>query len=151
KIINMSIFGNLFGGDSGPVTLNKQEAFAGILLSIIAADGQITQEEGQDFISTLQRARLMNSVNNNQFRDMMNKLQKYMRKNSPEALVDLCAEHLPAEYANGTFAYACDLVFSDGTADESEQKLLDQIKLKLNIDDSLAYKVGEVLMIKNKI
>ena len=147
----MSFFGNLFGGESGPVTLNKQEAFTGILLSIIAADGQITQEEGQDFIATLQRSKVMARISNPQFRDLMNKLQKYLRKNGPEKLVELCAEHLPPELAQGTFAYACDLVFSDGVADESEQKLLDQIKAKLNIDDSLAYKVAEVLIIKNKV
>ena len=147
----MSFFGNLFGGDSGPVTLSTQESFAGILLAIIAADGQITSEEGQDFITTLQRSKVMSKITQGQFRDLMNKIQKYLRKNGPEKLVELCAEHLPADLAAGTFAYACDLVFSDGSADESEQKILDLIKDKLNIEDALAYKVAEVLMLKNKI
>jgi len=146
-----SFFGELFGDEVEQESLTKEQAFAGILLSIISVDGQVTAEERTDFNATLQRAKLMRKVTNNEFNEMMRILQRLLRKSGPKDLVTACAEFLPTELANGTFAYACELVFSDGFADKEEQKLLDHIKKELKIDDSLAYKVGEVLMIKNRI
>jgi len=147
----MSFFGELFGSEAGQESLTAEQAFAGILLSVISVDGQVTSEETSDFNATLQRANLMRKVTNNEFNNMMKELQRLLRKSGPKDLVTACAEFLPTELANGTFAYACDLVFSDGDAAEEEQKLLDHIKKELNIEDSLAYKVGEVLLIKNRI
>ena len=147
----MSFFGELFGQEAGQETLTVEQAFAGILFSVISVDGQVTSEETADFNATLQRAKLMRKVTNNEFNDMMKVLQRLLRKSGPQDLVSACAEFLPKELANGTFAHACDLVFSDGEAAEEEQKLLDHIKKELKIPDSLAFKVGEVLMIKNRI
>ena len=147
----MSFFGEIFGEELEQESLSKEQAFAGILFSIISVDGQVTAEETADFNSTLQRAKLMRKVTNNEFNDMMRVLQRALRKSGPEVLVTTCAEFLPSELANGTFAHACDLVFSDGDAAVEEQKLLDHIKQELKIEDGLAFKVGEVLMIKNRI
>ena len=148
----MSFFGKVFGGGGETaITLNKKEAFVGILYAVIAADGHISQEEVQDFMKTVTRARLMQDTPGNQFRDMINKLNKLLRKEGPEALVKRAAGSIPNDIRPGVFAYACDLVFSDGNADESEQKLLDIIKAEFAIEDALAYKVAEVVVIKNKI
>ena len=147
----MSFFGELFGDEAEQESLSKEQAFAGILLSVISVDGQVTSEETADFNATLQRSKLMRKVTNNEFTDMMKVLQRLLRKSGPEDLVTACAEFLPSELANGTFAYACELVFSDGEAAVEEQKLLDHIKKELKIEDSLAFKVGEVLLIKNRI
>lgn len=147
----MSFFGNLFGGDSGPVTLDKYESFIGILLSVMAADGHISAEEVDDFYSTLRKVKFFNDVTQGQFREKSNKVLKVLRTDGPEKLVELSAQHLPDEYKQATFAYACDMVFSDGTADKAEQELLDKVKGALGIDDALAYKVAEVLIIKNKL
>lgn len=147
----MSFFGNLFGGASGPITLDKYEAFLGILLSTMAADGHISAEEVDDFYSTLRRVKLFNDVTQGQFRDKTNKVLKILRTEGPEKLVELSAATLPEEYRQGTFAYACDMVFADGSADKAEQELLDKIKLALSIDDALAFKVAEVLIIKNRL
>ena len=147
----MSFFGELFGTEAEQESLTAAQAFAGILLSVISVDGHVTSEETTDFNATLQRAKLMRKVTNNEFNNMMKELQHLLRKSGPEDLVTACAEFLPSELASGTFAYACDLVFSDGNAAEEEQKLLDHIKKELKIDDGLAFKVGEVLLIKNRI
>ena len=147
----MSFFGKLFGEGDQITSLNQQESFVGILYAIIAADGNITQEEAQDFMKMVSRAKIMASITGNQWRDMMTKLNKLLKKGGPEAVVNLATQNIPEEMRAGVFAYACDLVFADGYADESEQKLLDIIKRDLEIEDELAYKVAEVVMIKNKL
>ncbi len=147
----MSFFGKLFGDGGEVKSLNQQESFVGVLYAIIAADGTITQEEGQDFMSMVSRARIMSSITNNQWRDIINKISKLMKKGGAEGLVNLAVQNIPADMRAGVFCYACELVFSDGYADEEEQKILDIIKRELDIEDDLAYKVAEVVTIKNKL
>ncbi len=147
----MSFFGKLFG-DGGEITsLNQQESFVGVLYAIIAADGTITQEEGQDFMTMVTRAKIMSSITNNQWRDIINKMSKLMKKGGAEAIVNLAVKNIPEDLKAGVFCYACELVFADGYADPDEQKILDIVKRELSIDDDLAYKVAEVVMIKNKL
>jgi len=147
----MSFFGKLFGEGEQITSLTDKESFVGILYAIIAADGEITNEEAQDFMTTCSRAKIMRSVNGNQWRDMIGKCHKVIKRQSAEALVNLSIPNIPEDMKAGTFAYACDLVFADGHADPDEQKLLDIIKSGLNISDELAYKVAEVVTIKNKL
>lgn len=147
----MSFFGKLFGEGKEITSLNQQESFVGVLYAIIAADGTITNEEGQDFITMVSRARIMASITSNQWRDIMNKISKLMKKGGAEGLVNLAVQNIPEDMKAGVFCYACELVFADGYADEDEQKILDIIKRELNIEDDLAYKVAEVVTIKNKL
>ncbi len=147
----MSFFGKLFGEGDKITSLDVQESFVGVLYAVIAADGQITQEEGQDFITMCSRAKVMASVTGNQWRNIMTKLSKLLKKGGPEAVINLAVQNIPKEMSAGVFAYACELVFADGTADVEEQKILDIIKKELEIDDALAYKVAEVVVIKNKL
>ena len=147
----MSFFGKLFGGSDETVTLNPQESFVAIMLSVIAADGVITDEEASDFYSIINKAKLMQSVDERKYKELINKLLRILKKDGPEKLIELGLPNLPIEVHQGTFAYACDLVFADGSAAKEEQDILDKIKTGLNIDDALAYKVAEVVMIKNRI
>lgn len=147
----MSFFGKLFGSGEEITSLNQQESFVGVLYSIIAADGTITQEEGQDFITMVSRAKIMSSITNNQWRDIMNKMSKLMKKGGAEAVVNVSVQNIPEEMRAGVFCYACELVFADGYADPDEQKILDIIKRDLQISDELAYKVAEVVTVKNRL
>jgi uncharacterized tellurite resistance protein B-like protein len=147
----MSFFSNIFGSTAEAVKLSREESFVGILFAVIAADGIITDEEVEDFFSALKKAKVMQNVNNNQFRQMINKLQKINRNSGAEELVSLAAEELPTELRNGVFCIACDLVFSDGSASKEEQQILETIKNKLQIDDSLALKAAEIVIIKNRV
>ena len=147
----MSFFGKLFGEGNEVTSLSQQESFVGVLYAIIAADGTITQEEGQDFMTMVTRAKIMSSVTSQQWRTIMTKMSKLMKKGGAEAVVNLAVQNIPDDLRSGVFCYACELVFADGFADADEQKILDIIKRELNIEDDLAYKVAEVVTIKNKL
>ncbi len=147
----MSFFGKLFGEGSDITSLDQQESFVGVLYAIIAADGTITQEEGQDFMTMVTRAKIMQSVTSQQWRNIMAKMSKLMKKGGAEAVVNLAVQNIPTDMRAGVFCYACELVFADGFADTDEQKILDIVKRELNIEDDLAYKVAEVVTLKNKL
>ena len=123
----MSFFGKLFGEEEAITSLSQQESFVGILYAIIAAEGQITQEEGQEFMKMVSRAKIMATVTGNQWKDMITKLTKLLKKGGAEAVANLAVKNIPEEMRAGVFAYACELVFADGYADKAEQNLLDKL------------------------
>ena len=147
----MSFFGKLFGDGNEVNSLDQQESFVGVLYAVIAADGNITQEEGQDFMTMVTRAKIMSTVTSQQWRNIMTKMNKLMKQGGAEAVVNLAVQNIPDNMKAGVFCYACELVFADGFADPDEQKILDIVKRELNIEDDLAYKVAEVVTIKNKL
>jgi len=148
----MGFFSNLLGGnDSATLTLNTQEAFMGVLLSVIAADGYFSDDEVDDFWKTLGRSKIMNSYTDRQYKESTDKLMKVIKGPGYETLLQKSIETLPKELHQGAFVYACDLVFSDGSAAPEEQAVLDKIKTGFEIEDALAYKAAEVIMIKNKV
>ena len=147
----MSFFEKVFGEDSNIIALDQKESFAGVLYAIIAADGTITEEEDEDFMTVVMRAKIMEDVTTQHWRNIMSKMNKLIKKGGAEALVNLAVQNIPSHLRAGVFCYACELVFADGHADQKEQKVLDIVKRELNIEDELAYKVAEVVMIKNKL
>jgi uncharacterized tellurite resistance protein B-like protein len=147
----MGFFSSLMGSDSASQTFNEQEAFMGVLLAVIAADGYFSDEEVDDFWKTLGRAKVMANYTDRQYKDSMTKLMKIVKGPGHEVLLTQAIAALPATLREGVFVYACDLVFADGSAAPEEQHVLDRIKSELSIDDALAYKAAEVVIIKNKV
>jgi uncharacterized tellurite resistance protein B-like protein len=148
----MGLFSNMFGGgESKPVSLNRQESFCGFLLAVIAADGVITPEEMLDFYAAVNKAQVMESVSQDQFRKIVQKLVDILKKKGFEELLQLSALGTTPDMSKGIFAYTCDLVFSDSNVDPAEAKIMDRIKNLLNIDDDFAAKAGRVAKAKSTV
>lgn len=147
----MSFFKNILGGSSQPVSLNRQEGYCGMLLAIIAADGQITNDEVTDFYSAVQKARLLQDISESYFRNMMDKLIRVLKKQGLDELMELSAAGLTPELYKPTFVNAMDLVFSDGHVDPDEIKVMDKMKVLLGIDDQFAAMAGEVMKTKGSV
>lgn len=146
----MGLLGKLFGGgDAGkPVSFNRQEAFCGFLLAVIAADGVITDEEIMDFYAAVNRAQVMASVDQRQFKKSMDKLTKVMKKDGLNQLLELSALGITPDMHKGTFVYAVDMVYSDSNVDPDEIRVMDRIKDLLRIEDDFANKAARVAKAK---
>jgi uncharacterized tellurite resistance protein B-like protein len=148
----MGLFSNMFGGgQSKPVSFNRQEAFTGFLLAVIAADGVITNEEILDFYGATQKAQVLQGVGQNDFKRIIDKLMGVLKKQGLGELLNLSALGTTPDMKNGIFAYCCDLVFSDSNVDPNEAKVMDRIKQLLNIDDAFAEKAGRVAKAKASV
>ncbi len=147
----MGIFDKVLGGKGGAdAPFNKQEAFTGVLLSAIAADGVITPEEMQNFGTAVCRMRLYKGMSGSAFSSMADKLINLMRKNGLEFVLDKSIAGLPAELKETAFAAAADLVFADGSIEKEEKVLLEKLYKALGVSDALAVKILEVIEIKNR-
>ena len=145
----MGVFDGMFGG-SKSTALTKPEAFAGVLLSAVAADGHISDEESQGLMTILGRMRLYDNWTDDKFNSMFNKLLGQLKRTGPEELLAKCADVLPEELRDTAFANACDLLLADGGIEDEEKEFLDSLQRKLEIPGDQAISIVEVMVIKNK-
>ncbi|MCI4667244.1 MAG: tellurite resistance TerB family protein [Bacteroidia bacterium] len=147
----MGIFSNLLGGEGTPTTLSREEAFVGVLLGAVAVDGHISDEEVDDFNSFVWKAKILKNIHGNAFKKIIDKLFRILKREGVGTLLDLSASSLPQEFRAGTFAMACDLLFSDGTVDIDEERYLEELKNKFILDDGLSKRIVEIIALKNKV
>lgn len=147
----MGLFDKLLGGQgSANTTLNKQEAFAGILMATVAADGHISEDEVRSFNAIANRVQLFKAQSGDEFSAMIDKLMGLLQKHGQSFLIEKSAEALPSDLRETVFATATDLVLADGSVEEEEKKLLERLQVSLKVSDELAVKIIEVLQIKNR-
>ena len=146
----MSFMGDVLGG--GQNQLDYQEGFIGMLLAIIAADGHIDSNEVVDFHAAIKKTNLLKNLDPRLLSRKIENTIRILNGQGLEGLVQESAKALTSEsLRKGTFAYACDMVFSDGNVDPMEVRVMDRIKFLLQIDDQFAQEVGEVFKAKASV
>lgn len=147
----MGLFDKVMGAVSGvDAPFSKEEAFFAIAIAIVAADGEISSEELDDVIRMVQRKQLFQKLPSSDFKAMVDKVFKFLKKNGSPALVKKGIEFLPAELRDTAFAVSVDLVFADGSVEDEEKDLIDQLQAGMGISDQMAMKIVEVMEIKNR-
>jgi tellurite resistance protein len=147
----MGLFDKVKGvKEAETVKLTKEESFAGIVLAAVAADGVITEEEAQGLVISLVRMKTYAGYTGNQMSALLNKLIGIIKKQGVDALVNLSKESLAQDLRETAFAVATDLALADGEIADQEKEILTKIQLGLEIPESKAVNIIEVMLIKNK-
>ena len=145
----MGLFDKLTGGSSD-APFNKQEGFAAIMLAVVAADGDISDEEIQDFNARASRMRLFASQSGAEFSQMIDRLFRILRKSGPQELAARGSQALSSELRETAFAVAVDMIFADGTVEDDEKTLVGNLQQQLGISDGLASQILDVMIIKHR-
>ncbi len=145
----MGLFDKLTGGGSD-APFNKQEGFAAIMLAVVAADGEISEEEIEDYVSRLSRMRLFADMSSSETSRMIDKLFKVKSKGGPDALVGRGVPALTPELKETAFAVAVDMIFADGSVEDAEKHLVEKLQTELGITDDLASQIIDVMVIKHR-
>ncbi|MGD1896172.1 MAG: tellurite resistance TerB family protein [Phormidesmis sp.] len=147
----MGIFNKVFKAEAeNKMAMNSAEAFAAICLVAIASDGYLSDSEEAEMNMRLSRMRLFKDATEDSLARMKAYLIEGLKKHGPNELVKSAKASLPPNLAPTAFTLAVDLVFADGTVSREEQAFIDDLRQLLQISDSLALKVVEVITIKNQ-
>ena len=146
----MGFFDKVKGAKEAETKLTKEEAFAAVALSAVAADGVITEEEANGLVLGLIRMKLYRGYNGNQMGAILNKCINIIKKEGLDALMAKAKEGLPAELTETAFAVAADLTLADGEIANEEKKFLEKIQVSLGVPEDKAVTIIEVMLIKNK-
>jgi tellurite resistance protein len=145
----MGLFDKVFGGNQPP-KMTPPEAFLGVVMSAVAADGVITQEESLSIIAILNRMKLYQGKGEKELRGMLDRTVNTLKSQGPAPLIAAAKETLPADLRDTAFAVAADLVLADGIVEDREKKFLEELQKAMGVPDDLALKITEVMVIKNR-
>lgn len=146
----MGLFDRLRKSASTEITLGPAEAFASIVLIALAADGHAATEELDLLYSTLSRMRMYRSYPNEVMRRMFDKLTGIIKRNGTDALFQAAIAALPHDLYETIFAVATDMVLADGEVTPEEEAILNSLYKALDLDETIASQIINVMIIKNK-
>lgn len=145
----MGLFDKVLGGNAN-VSLSPQEAFAGVMMAVIASDGHISDDEAANFNLIINRTQLFQVQSASEHKAMIDKLFGILKKNDAEFLMLRAAEAMPAGMRETAFAVVTDLIFADGSVEDEEKHLLEKLQGILEIPDELALQMVRIMEIKNR-
>jgi len=126
------------------------EAYLALLFLAADADGQFNPEERVEIETTARRAPALRALM--QRGELGAHEQSALRKiaqNKQAALDEACAT-LPSDMCLSVFAHVVDLMLADGDFSKVEQDWVEALYPKLDIPESHARRVVEVLLLKGR-
>jgi uncharacterized tellurite resistance protein B-like protein len=142
----MGLFKNLVGGSNFPN--NEPEAVLGVLMSVIAADGEISQEEADAFMYLANRTRSLGPMPQQPFWNHVETCKSILRREGPGALLAKCAPLISSEKRRALFLNSCDLVMRDGRVEQEEEALIEVLQTSLSPDDAFAREAVSFVLTK---
>lgn len=137
------------GDDASALT--PTEAFAGIAMCAMYADGVLDAEEDDELAVVLARLPIFREHSDDEIRDAFQKTQRMAQDTSDTVVLDACAAALPPRLRPAAYLVAADLIMTDGDVGSDEHAFLRRLQEKLGIDAALAAKIREVLAIKQVV
>lgn len=145
----MGLFDKFRSTVSSNVAFTLQEATSGVLLSVVASDGNISDDEAEYFRFVANRHPVFRDQSPAEFNRMIDKMLGLLKRWGWDVLIDKCAVDIPKEFKPTVFALAVDFVFADGSVEDEETKLIGRLQQGLEIPNDIAESVVEVLAAKN--
>ena len=128
---------------------SQLEALVGVAFCAVFADGTMEVEEDDRLSEYLADCRALRGCAEEDVRLAMTKAEAYARKHGEHALLAAAARSLQPPARETAFCLAADLVLADGEIAEEERGFIDRLRGALGVQESVASKVVEVLLIRN--
>jgi hypothetical protein len=130
--------------------LTMREAAVTILVSAVASDGVLAQQEADRLEALLPSMRLFQQTSPDHLCELAQTALGLLRSHGPEILLSACAELIPEDSRAPLFALAVELVIVDDDVAQGEMQFVDALKAALAIDDDVAATVIDVLVMKGR-
>lgn len=148
----MGIFDKVFKSTASEETkLTQQESFAAVALAIAGADGCVSSAEWDGIVNYIRRLSIYDSFSGPAFDKLFDKLFTKLKKDGPGSLVDAAKDGLGDELKMTAFACAVDIALADGVLEDEEKEIINQLATALDVPETTAISIIEVMIIKNKI
>ena len=139
----MGLF-DMFKGDKA-TEMTPYSAFATSMLYIVAADGEINENEIGQLISALGGEQ----VKGQSTRDLLKNASKYIKSNSVEAFLEEVAPKLTEEQKLCILVNIMDTLYADGNADVSEQEMFNKFFTAFGANEEAFMPNFNAIVLKN--
>ena len=121
--------------DDSSLSLSAQDSLVALMIAVSASDEDIRTAELIKIQSAVNMLPIFADYDN----DRLSVISKtvfdlFEQEDGLDALFGLIKEALPERLFETAYALACDAAAADGTLDEAELRLLEEIRYELNLD-----------------
>jgi uncharacterized membrane protein YebE (DUF533 family) len=132
------------------IRLSLPEAVSAVLVAAVSADGRFGVEEANRLNGILSTSRLFEQAVQARDVEVVERALNLLTDHGVAPVLRACGAAIAPELRPTVFAIAADLVLADGRIDGREKAFIDQLQAALGVDENIAVKIVEVLLIKNR-
>jgi hypothetical protein len=147
----MGLFDKLFNSTPSTVTYspkNEQEAWVAIMYACIAADGDVSEAETDKMIQFLVYKSMFKG--DNIIQDLYKPAMIAQKQIGSKLVIDSSTSLIGDDSKPTLFALVMELLLADGILGDQEKEIVHYLSESLKLDSTLAHKIVEVMLIKNK-
>ncbi|MEM6465702.1 MAG: tellurite resistance TerB family protein [Pseudomonadota bacterium] len=116
-------------------SLTPQDALVAVMIAASASDEDVSSTELLSITRMIDSLPVFDGFDKDRMKQVIPIVfDLFTEEEGLDALFGLVREALPENLFETAYALACDVVAADGTADESELRLLEEIRFELNIN-----------------
>lgn len=143
----MGLFSKIVGtGKAYPSS--EPEAVLGLLLAVIAADGDISSDEKDAFMYLANKTKSLGPMPADTFWAHVDTCTSVLRREGAVALMERCVPAVTPERRRAVFLNCCDLIMRDGRVEPEEEALVEALQERLAIDAAFASASVDVILTK---
>lgn len=121
--------------DGPSLTLSAQDCLVALMVAVSASDDEIRTAELVKIQSAVNMLPIFADFDNDRLSVISQTVfDLFEQEDGLDALFGLIREALPERLYETAYALACDVAAADGTLEEAELRLLEEIRYELNID-----------------
>jgi len=121
--------------DTTPHALSAQDCLVAVMIAVSASDADIGTAELMKIQSALNMLPVFAEYDNDRLSVMSTTVfELFEQEDGLDALFGLVRESLPDRLYETAYALACDVAAADGTLEDAELRLLEEIRYELNLD-----------------
>lgn len=121
--------------DTSPHALSAQDCLVAVMIAVSASDADIDTAELIKIQSALDLLPVFANYDNDRLEVMTKTVFDFFeQEDGLDALFGLIRDSLPERLFETAYALACDVAAADGTLEDSELRLLEEIRYELNLD-----------------
>lgn len=121
--------------DTMPHSLSAQDSLVALMIAVSASDEDIRTAELIKIQSAVNMLPVFADYDNDRLGIMSKTVfDLFEQEDGLDALFGLIRESLPERLFETAYALACDVAAADGTLDEAELRLLEEIRYELDLD-----------------
>jgi hypothetical protein len=135
---------------TSPLEVTVPEAIAAVLVAAVAVDGAVSVEEASRIGSLLGTSNLLRQAGNGSTHALAERAMALLTEHGLPAILTGCAKVIPSDLRPTVFALAADLTLTGGRLGKQEKAFIDELQIVLRIEDAMAAKIVDVLLIKNR-
>ncbi|QEY31273.1 Tellurite resistance protein TerB [Synechococcus sp. RSCCF101] len=125
--------------------MDRPTAFAAIALAAVSWDGRLTKAGSRSLRHVLDYRQPYSSWSDGRMVSLMDGLLVSLREMGPEALMAEASRELPAHLRQTAFATAAEIMRSDGSLEEEEERILGRLSQLLGLETQQTRAIIEVM------